>query len=186
MAKSQAFITLRDHKDNFENTAPYRLINLAKSNMGLVSKQILERINDQVRLTCQLSHPVEKFTNQYTAISQQDHATIAHARKSLLFYHQELWRKTNNSSQFDVTKGSFDGIEVCEIVRCTFFTCRQTNSTTTISDCTETGFTNIGPRTTNRIRNKLHDTCNKLAFKITAQANLEAVHVLDITLELNN
>ena len=42
MAKREAFITLKDHKDNFEDSLPCRLINPAKSEMGLVSKRILD------------------------------------------------------------------------------------------------------------------------------------------------
>lgn len=34
MARKQAFITLKDHKENFENNPSCRLINPAKSNMG--------------------------------------------------------------------------------------------------------------------------------------------------------
>ena len=49
MAKQHAFITLKDHKDNFENNPTCRLINPAKSNMGLINKQILECINNRVR-----------------------------------------------------------------------------------------------------------------------------------------
>ena len=45
MAKRESFITLKDHKDNFENTLPCRLINPAKSEMGRVSKRILDDIN---------------------------------------------------------------------------------------------------------------------------------------------
>ena len=39
-----------------------------------------------------------------------------HTRKSLLFDHQEAWREKNKSTLFDVTMGSFDGAEVCELV----------------------------------------------------------------------
>ena len=45
MAKREAFITLKDHKENFKNSLPCRLINPAKSEMGLVSKWILGNIN---------------------------------------------------------------------------------------------------------------------------------------------
>ena len=40
IAKQQAFITLKDHKDNFVNHHTGRLINLTKSELGKVSKQI--------------------------------------------------------------------------------------------------------------------------------------------------
>jgi hypothetical protein len=41
---------------------------------------------------------------------------VKHARKSLLFYNQQAWTKRNNTTTFDVTMGSFDGAEVCELV----------------------------------------------------------------------
>ena len=51
MAKNQAFITLKDHKDNFINNPKCRLINPAKSDIGRISKQILEKINKNIRET---------------------------------------------------------------------------------------------------------------------------------------
>ena len=49
IAKREAFITLKDHKENFENSLLCRLINLAKSEMGLVSKRILDSINGRLK-----------------------------------------------------------------------------------------------------------------------------------------
>ena len=42
IAKQQAFITLKDHKDNFANHPTCRFINPAKSELGKVRKQILD------------------------------------------------------------------------------------------------------------------------------------------------
>ena len=42
-------------------------------------------------------------------------ATIFHARKSLLFDKTSTWVKRDNPD-FDVTMGSYDGAEVCELV----------------------------------------------------------------------
>ena len=53
MTSMDAFITLKDHKENFLNKPKCRLINPAKSNLGLVSKQILGDINKTVRSTVQ-------------------------------------------------------------------------------------------------------------------------------------
>ena len=45
-AEREAFITLKDHKPNFENNPTCHLINPRKSEIGIkVSKQILDRIN---------------------------------------------------------------------------------------------------------------------------------------------
>ena len=41
MAQRQAFIFLKDHKENFENNSKCRLINPANNNLGLLSKQVL-------------------------------------------------------------------------------------------------------------------------------------------------
>ena len=45
MAMEEAFITLKDHKENFENKPTCRLINPSKPEIGRISKQILEEIN---------------------------------------------------------------------------------------------------------------------------------------------
>ena len=45
LAKSLAFITLKDHKENFQASLPCRLINPSKSELGKVSKVKLEKIN---------------------------------------------------------------------------------------------------------------------------------------------
>lgn len=49
IADKQAFITLKDHKDNIENNLPSRLINPAKSETVPVSKVCLDRINNAIR-----------------------------------------------------------------------------------------------------------------------------------------
>ena len=46
--KREAFITLKDHKPNFHNNPTFRLINPSKSEIGKISKQILDRINHKV------------------------------------------------------------------------------------------------------------------------------------------
>ena len=48
-AEQTAFITLKDHKLNFPNSIKCRSINTAKSNLGKISKQILEKINHKIR-----------------------------------------------------------------------------------------------------------------------------------------
>ena len=41
-AQTEAFVTLKDHNDNFANRPTCRLINLSKKQIGKISKQILE------------------------------------------------------------------------------------------------------------------------------------------------
>ena len=48
IAEKPAFITLKDHKDNFENAPKCRLLNPAKSEIGVVSKHRLQIINEEI------------------------------------------------------------------------------------------------------------------------------------------
>ena len=45
----ESFITLKDHKENFNNNPKTRLINPAKNEIGRISKDILDDINQQLR-----------------------------------------------------------------------------------------------------------------------------------------
>ena len=49
MKKREAFISLKDHKENFENNPKCRLINPAKSESGKLGKIILDKINSNLR-----------------------------------------------------------------------------------------------------------------------------------------
>ena len=55
MKKREAFISLKDHKDNFENKPTCRLINPAKSESGKLNKTILDRVNSRLRNISNLS-----------------------------------------------------------------------------------------------------------------------------------
>ena len=50
-------------------------------------------------------------------ISDEETNTIMHSRKSLLFNNTDIWIKKNGDLDFDVTMGSFDGAELCELLR---------------------------------------------------------------------
>ena len=43
-----AFISLKDHKDNFKHNTKCRLVNPSKGEMGVVSKTFLEEINNKL------------------------------------------------------------------------------------------------------------------------------------------
>ena len=47
-ASRDSFITLKDHKPDFINNPTCRLINPSKSEIGVISKNILDRINKDV------------------------------------------------------------------------------------------------------------------------------------------
>ncbi|XP_072050354.1 uncharacterized protein [Amphiura filiformis] len=154
-AKNEAFITLKDHKPNFNNNPKCRLINPSKPEIGKISKRILERINAKIisatnlnqwkntdeviswytnikdkqshsfigfdvcefypSITEDLLSNALKFAATYDHITDDETQIIFQTKKSLLYNTQTPWCKKSNS-KFDVTMGSFDGAETCELV----------------------------------------------------------------------
>ena len=56
------------------------------------------------------------FAKSLMDIDDHKIRTIKHCRKSLLFHNNVAWKKKTTTSCFDVTIGSYDGAEVCELV----------------------------------------------------------------------
>ncbi len=67
-------------------------------------------------ITQELLEKVIKWAKTITTITDEQESIIYHARKSLLFHGNTPWVKKNNDSMFDVTMGSFDGAEICDLV----------------------------------------------------------------------
>ena len=56
------------------------------------------------------------YAKSLTDTSDEETNIIMHAREALLFDHNDVWvKKGKQSSLFDVTMGSYDGSEICEI-----------------------------------------------------------------------
>ena len=51
----------------------------------------------------------------FNTLSKEEVKTIKRSRKSLLFNDTTVWIKRGDSD-FDVTKGSIDSVEICELV----------------------------------------------------------------------
>jgi hypothetical protein len=56
------------------------------------------------------------WAKQFYDFSDQELDILNNARKSFLFLNGEPWTKKKNKANFDVTMGSFDGAELCELV----------------------------------------------------------------------
>ena len=154
IAPKNAYITIKDHKEDFPNNVKTRLINPAKTNIGLISQKLLQDINGQIRkelglqqwrstsdtlnwfknlkfktrlkflqldivdfypsITEELFNAALLFASETVTISQETKDILHHARQSLLFHNDAVWKKT--TGLFDVTMGSYDGCELCELV----------------------------------------------------------------------
>ena len=56
-----------------------------------------------------------RLAKRYIFITNKNIEAIFHAKKSLLYYNDEPWVKKRESN-FDVTVGVYDRVEVCELI----------------------------------------------------------------------
>ena len=226
-AEKDAFITLKDHKENFENNPKCRLLNPAKSEIGVISSQLLKRINNDLRgtLTVQqwknstdvlnffnniqhrdthkfvqfdivefypsiserLLSDALNFAKQHVDIPSREIEIIQHARKSLLFQDGDVWVK-KNGSLFDVTMGSFDGAEVCDLIGLYLLSeLKQKFSALDLGLYRDDGLgtyeTLPGPEA-ERLKKKIVQLFNANGLKITITFNMNRVNFLDATLDM--
>jgi len=129
------------------------------------------------------------FAKSITAIDNDTHTIIMHARKSLLFDKDNIWTKKSNPS-FDVTMGSYDGAEICEIVGLYLL-----NELRTKCNDLEIGLyrddglgimrNQSGPQT-KRTKKKITEIFKSHGLKITIECNLQQVDFIDVTFNLQS
>ena len=81
ITKQPAFITLKDHKGNFANHPTCCLINPTKSELGKISKQILDNINSKIRKMTKLN----QWKNTSDVINWFTNITDMHKHSFTLF-----------------------------------------------------------------------------------------------------
>ena len=225
--KAKAFISLKDHKPDFENHPKCRLINPAKSQLGKVSKAILDKINRIIRtqlnqwrntseaiswfkeikdkhrksfisfdivefylsITEDLLDRAIAWAKQFTVISDNDIVIIKHARKSLLFHKSHTKSKRNSNSTFDVTMGSYDGAEICELVGLFILNSLQTLFGKDVGLYRDDGLAVLNTksgRLGDKARQDLTRAFNDLGLNITTLTNQQSTNFLDVTFDLTN
>ena len=228
-ARRNAFLTLKDHKENFENNPKCRLINPAKSEIGVISKCYLDAINtklrqclkvNQWRNTDEVIHwfkaipdkPHSRFikfdiAEFYPSISQElltkaiDFAksnscsidsdavkVIMHSRKCFLFESSgDIWVKKENED-FDVTMGSYDGAEICELVG--LFLLSKLNHILGVDKAglyRDDGlccFQRLSGPQLERMKKDICELFKSHGLSVTINSNLVATEFLDVMLDL--
>ena len=94
-AKREAFITLKDHKENFQSKPACRLINPAKTEIGIVSKQLVEKINRNVRETTHL----QQWKNTQAVIDWFSDLKDKSDKTFIKFDIVEFWGPARKSNQ---------------------------------------------------------------------------------------
>ena len=128
------------------------------------------------------------FAKQHTSITDHDIDFIMHSRKSLLFDQNTAWIKKNNSS-FDVTMGSYDGAEVCELVGLFILNdlyneYGKDNIGLYRDDGLAISKHTSGPQA-ERIRKDIR-RFKTHGLNITIQTNMKIINYLDVTFDLTN
>ena len=223
-------MTIKDHKEDFRTNPKYRLINPAKSEIGKLSKGILDKINSELRRTIGCNQwknkdtmidwfkTIENKTNcnfvvfdieefypsitekllndslnyaeRYVSLSAKEKEVIFHCRRSLLFHNGEPWVKKSGNKEFDVTMGSNDGAEVCELVG--IYLLSLIAEKYPMQDTglyRDDGLAVIRSRT-GRLADKYRKDVTKImkdnGLKIQVKVNLKIVDYLDITFNLGD
>ena len=132
-------------------------------------------------------YPLRQETNQDT---NQNTDITMHSRKSILLHNRSPWVKKDNDGVFDVTMGSFDGAEVCELVGLFILNdLANKYGTNNIGLCRDDRLAIFKNRTgpqAERTRKEIARCFKEHGLKITIQSNLKSVDYLDITLNLTN
>ena len=101
-----------------------------------------------------------------------------------------MWTKTNNNTHFDVTMGSLDGAETCELVGLYLFnSLRKEIALENVGLYRDDGLIavkNANGRTLNSLRKRIIRIFKNEGLKITIEANLTTTDFLDVTLDLNS
>lgn len=229
LAEKKAFITLKDHKDNFHNKPACRLISPTKSEIGHVSKTILSRLVKSVvksteinlwkstrevlewyrkfpskqegnfinfdivefypSITEKLLLKAIEFAKQYDVVQDHEKDIIIHAKRTIVFNGEDPWKKKDsNNGLFDVTMGSFDGAESCELVVCYMLSLLQPKYGKSIGLYRDDGLGIFKetPKEIDRIKKDICKTFQENDLRITIEANKKIINFLDVTLDLNS
>ena len=129
------------------------------------------------------------FAKSYVDIEDSDIYTILHSRRSLLFSTDGVWI-THSDSLFNVTMGSYDGAEICELVEL-FLLSKLSNiiHIDNIGLYRDDGLAIIrnafGPEM-EHTRKKVIAIFKTHSLKVTADTNLFQTNFLDATFDLNS
>jgi len=131
-----------------------------------------------------------KFAQVHTSITKEEIRTILHCRKSLLFFGKEAWKKKDMPDCFDVTMGSFDGAEVCELVGIFILhNLSQIVRKENVGLYRDDGLMflrNSSSRATDVMRKKVIKVFKTIGFDIEIVINMKTVDFLDVTLDLSS
>ena len=129
------------------------------------------------------------YAKRFTEISDETIRIIKLSRKSLLFDHSnDTWQKKGENPMFDVTMGSYDGAEVCELVGLyllhKLFATVPKEHIGLYRDDGLAAIPDANGRKIDSLRKKIINIFKNENLSITIEVNLLATDFLDVTLDL--
>ena len=227
-AHRDSYITMKDHKPDFANNPACRLINPSKTEIGIISKHLLDGINSKiiqatkVNLWKSTSNVIKWFNtipekcqhafitfdvcefypsiseellmkaldyaSKFTKITQQDRHIIIHSKRSLLYHQNSPWTKKNSDSTFDVTMGSYDGAETCELIGVYMLSLIAPKFKDEVGLYRDDGIAvcKATPREIEKTKQEVSKVFKSNGLKITIEANKKIVNFLDVTFNLSS
>ena len=124
------------------------------------------------------------YASKYADIPEDQIHLKAHTKKTTLFKDGNPWEKT--TSAFDVTMGSYDGAEICELVGLYLLSQLQ-NLNINVGLYRDDGLavTNRTPREAEMTKKKLCRLFKDNDLRFAVEANKKDTDFLDITLDLH-
>ena len=116
----------------------------------------------------------------------QDRQIITHAKKSLLYHQNTPWEKKNTSNVFDVTMGSYDGAEACELVGIYMLSLITSKFKDQDGLYRDDGLAvcKVTPKQIEKTKQEVSEIFKANGLKITIEANKKTINFLDVTLDL--
>ena len=122
----------------------------------------------------------------YTEILDKEIDIIIHAKRTLVFNGGEPWKKKGNDSGCDVTMGSLDGAETCELVVCYILSLLQQTYGKSIGPYRDDGLgiSTLSAKQTEKAKQHICKVFSDNGLRITIEVNKKVVNFLDVTLDL--
>ena len=129
-----------------------------------------------------------KWAATKVEVSKEDMGIVMHARQAFLFSEGEAWRKKEDP-EFDITIGSYDGAECCELVG--LYILDMLAKVIPVSDLgiyRDDGLAVVkgSGREVDKIRQKIVKVFQECKLKVKIEANMKITDFLDISFDLNS
>ena len=128
------------------------------------------------------------YSSKFTTITPRDRHIIIHAKKSLLYHQNSPWTKKNTNDMFDVTMGSYDGAETCELIGIYMLSLIASKFKDEVGLYRDDGLAvcKATPKEIERTKKEVCNVFKSKGLKITIDANKKIVHFLDVTFDLTD